>query len=144
MSEQSPLCSGVFLCPQQKTSSARSLLPPFQAGPAIAGLRFGALPAGGVFYQNALPGTPWRPRQLFSQWPVTTQWPLETQHPVPPEPDAVSYGTISPAGLYRLPGPQAHTGRFEPTKQVEPDSQSSPQGGGPRQWQESRPPLIPS
>ena len=41
-SEQSPLCSDVFFCLQQKkTSSARSLAPPLQIEPADAGLRFG-------------------------------------------------------------------------------------------------------
>ena len=41
-SEQSPLCSDVFLCLWQKmTSSARSLAPPLQIEPADAGLRFG-------------------------------------------------------------------------------------------------------
>ena len=41
-SEQSPLCSDVFLCPgPKKTPSARFLAPPSQIEPVAPGLRFG-------------------------------------------------------------------------------------------------------
>ena len=39
----------LFIPMAQKTSSARSLAPPFQTGPAVAGLRFGMPPCGRHF-----------------------------------------------------------------------------------------------
>ena len=49
-SEQSPLCSDVFLCLwQKKTSSARSLAPPFQLRPTSLGSQLVCRPAGGIF-----------------------------------------------------------------------------------------------
>lgn len=38
-SEQSPLCSGAFLCSRRKSVIARSLAPPFQSTLPIAGLQ---------------------------------------------------------------------------------------------------------
>ena len=46
-SEKRPLCSDVFLCLwQKKTSSARSLAPPFQLRPAALGSQLVGRPVG--------------------------------------------------------------------------------------------------
>ena len=48
---QSPLCDHVLFCLcQKRTSSARSLAPPFQLRPAALGSQLAGRPAGGIFY----------------------------------------------------------------------------------------------